>query len=54
MQTEPNEKKVRRERVERGIYRDPRTGRFEITYTDSTGRQRWQTITGGLKDARQA
>jgi integrase len=54
MQGQPNEKVIRRERVERGVYRDPRTGRYEITYTDSDGRQRWKTITGGLKDARRA
>lgn len=45
---------VRRERVDRGIYRDPRSGRYEITYTDSGGRQRWQAVSGGLRDARQA
>jgi integrase len=44
---------ARRQRIERGIYRSP-TGRYEITYTDSDGRQRWKTIIGGLKDARQA
>jgi integrase len=48
----------RRTRVsgERGIYwRDTPTGRrYEITYTDSSGRQRWRTIDGGLREARQA
>jgi integrase len=39
-------------RVERGIYQDPATGRYEITYTDSDGRQRWKTVTGGLREAR--
>jgi integrase len=43
----------RRVRVERGIYvRGSDT--YEITYTDSDGRQRWKTIDGGLKAARAA
>ncbi len=44
----------RREKVERGIYRKPGTSEYEITYTDSTGRQRWQRIEGGLREARAA
>ncbi len=50
MQRDP--KAVRRVRVERGIYRSPATGRFEIQYTDSTGRVRWQKVAGGLREAR--
>ena len=47
---------VRRVHVSRrrGIYyRDLADGtrRYEITYRDSDGRQRWKTISGGLKDA---
>lgn len=52
MQTEP--KQPRRIRVERGIYRSPTTGKYEIQYTDSTGRVRWQTVGGGVRDARYA
>ena len=49
----------RRERVKsrRGIYfRTAADGqrRYEVTYTDSTGRQRWQTVPGGLRDAEAA
>jgi hypothetical protein len=47
-------RRVRRERTERGVYRDPTTKRYEITYTNSAGQQRWQTITGGLREARRA
>jgi integrase len=44
----------RRVRYERGIYarETPSGRRYEITYTDSTGRQRWQVIVGGLREAR--
>jgi integrase len=42
----------RRVRVERGIYKNPSTGGFEIQYTDSSGRVRWQRVPGGLRDAR--
>src|SRR3954462_11009864 len=45
-------KQPRRVRVERGIYKNPGTGRFEIQYTDSSGKVRWQTVAGGLRDAR--
>jgi integrase len=41
----------------RGIYyRDAANGRraYEITYTDSEGRRRWQRVPGGLKDAEAA
>lgn len=41
-------------RVERGIYRNPSTGRLEIQWTDETGRTRWKTIEGGLAKARRA
>jgi hypothetical protein len=46
----------RRVRVERGIYRRKSNGAttYEITFTDSEGRQRWQTIGGGLRNARRA
>jgi integrase len=49
-----NPKTPRRIRVERGIYKNPSTGRFEMQYTDSTGRVRWQSIRGGLREARYA
>jgi integrase len=52
MQADP--KPPRRVRVERGIYRNPSTGGFEIQYTDSAGRVRWQRVPGGLRDARLA
>ncbi len=48
------EKTTRRERVERGIYRNPKTGAYEITFTDSDGKRRWTTIDGNLKAARAA
>lgn len=41
----------------RGIYyREDRRGkrRYEVTYRDSEGRQRWKVIPGGLKDAEAA
>jgi integrase len=41
----------RRERVERGIYRRA-DGRLEIGFRDSTGRQRWQAVDGGILAAR--
>lgn len=44
-----------RVRVERGIYsRTTSTGRtvFEIVYRDSEGRQRWETVDGGVRAAR--
>src|SRR6478672_3534773 len=52
MQSEP--KRPRRVRVERGIYKNPSTGRFEIQYTDSAGKVRWQAVAGGLREARYA
>jgi integrase len=52
MQTEP--KQPRRLRVERGIYKSPATGRYEIQYTDSAGKIRWKVVAGGLRDARVA
>ena len=42
----------RRVRVERGIYRNPATGTLEIVYSEPGGRQRWQTISGDLPEAR--
>lgn len=47
---------TRRVRAERGIYyRDTVDGRrYEIVYTDSDGRQRWQVVDGGIKQARAA
>src|SRR3954465_7976936 len=50
MHAEP--KQARRVRVERGIYKSPSTGRYEIQYTDSAGRTRWQVVPGGLREAR--
>src|SRR6478672_10430094 len=50
MQPEP--KQPRRVRVERGVYRNPSTGGYEIQYTDSSGRVRWQVVVGGLREAR--
>src|SRR5438874_10544087 len=50
MQPEP--KQPRRVRVERGIYRNPSTGGYEIQYTDSDGRCRWRVVPGGLREAR--
>lgn len=52
---QPNPK--RRIHVERGIYYRALPGgkrRYEITYLDSDGRRRWQTVDGGLKEARSA
>src|SRR5262245_1751169 len=49
-----NPKPPRRFRVERGIYRSPATGRYEIQYTDSGGHVRWQKVAGGLREARHA
>jgi integrase len=42
---------ARRVRVERNVYRRA-TGTFEVGYRDSTGRQRWQTVQGGILAAR--
>jgi hypothetical protein len=44
-------RQVRRKRVERGIYQSTVTGRYEITYTEN-GQQKWETVSGGLRDAR--
>lgn len=44
----------RRVRVERGIYRNPSTSGYQIEYSDSTGRVRWQRVPGGLRNARLA
>jgi integrase len=44
----------RRLRVERGIYVNPSTGGFEITYVDGSGRLRWKMVPGGLGNARSA
>src|SRR5262245_60426002 len=47
---------ARRTRIERGVYfrETPQGRRYEITYTDSTGRQRWQKVDGGIREARAA
>src|SRR5688500_11316868 len=47
-------KTPRRVRVERSIYKSPTTGGYEIQYTDSSGRVRWQRVLGGLREARHA
>jgi integrase len=52
MQADP--KSPRRVRVERGIYQSPATGSYQIQYTASSGRVRWQRVPGGLRDARLA
>src|SRR2546423_1161384 len=44
---------ARHVKVDRGIYRNTVTGRFEITYTED-GSQVWQTVSGGLREARAA
>jgi integrase len=58
MQAEVSQKTRRTlaSKKDRGIYyRDTPTGRrYEITYTDSTGKQRWQVVEGGITDARAA
>jgi len=53
MQTQPKTP-PRRVRVERGIYKSPTSGSYEIQYTDSSGRVRWQRVPGGLREARYA
>src|SRR5687768_3047711 len=48
---------LRRAQVERGIYRRRAASgawRYEITYSDSMGKQRWQVVPGGLREARAA
>jgi len=47
---------VRRTRAARGIYyRQTTTGRaYEFTFTDSDGRQRWQRVDGGFREAEAA
>jgi integrase len=44
---------VRHVKVERGIYRNTTTGRYEIVYSED-GKQVWQTVAGGLREARAA
>src|SRR5215471_8142717 len=51
---QPERKQPRRVRVERGIYRNPSTGSYEIQYTDSDARCRWKVVPGGLREARVA
>jgi integrase len=46
-------RQARHVRVERGIYRNTTTGRLEIVFTED-GKQVWQTVAGGLRDARAA
>src|SRR4051795_10522698 len=43
---------ARRVRVERNTYRRPSDGKFEVGYRDSTGKQRWKVIVGGITAAR--
>jgi len=46
---------ARRERIERNIYRRTSAAGaavFEVGYRDSAGRQRWQTVSGGIMAAR--
>ncbi len=53
----PRGRGSRRERVERNVYRRVNgSGRpvFEVGYRDSGGKQRWQTIEGGVTAARAA
>lgn len=40
-----------RSRVERNIYRRP-DGKLEIGYRDSTEKQRWKVVEGGITAAR--
>jgi integrase len=44
----------RRERIEHNLYRRASGGRtvFEVGYRDSAGKQRWQTVEGGITAAR--
>jgi integrase len=42
---------ARRRRVERNIYQRP-SGVYEVGFKDATGRQRWQTVDGGITAAR--
>lgn len=44
---------MRRERVEKGIYRTA-AGGLEIGFRDATGKQRWRAVQGGIKAARAA
>jgi integrase len=46
-----NESAPRRVRVERNIYRRS-TGVFEIGFKDTSGKQRWRTVDGGITAAR--
>ena len=46
-------RQVRHVKVERGIYRNTTTGRYEIVYTED-GKQVWETVAGGLREARAA
>src|SRR3954466_6485092 len=54
LRMQQNPKPVRRIRVERGVYRNPSTGGYEIQYTDGDGRVRWRRVYGALRDARLA
>jgi integrase len=40
-------------RVEPGIYKRPRDGKYEITTRDAGGVKRWVTVDGGIKAARE-
>jgi integrase len=43
----------RRVNVERGIYRGPSDGKYEVCYEGSDGKTKWKTVDGGLREARQ-
>jgi hypothetical protein len=52
--TNPRAQPPRRVWVEKGVYRNPSTGGFEIEYTDAHGHIRWKMVPGGLAEARSA
>jgi hypothetical protein len=43
---------ARRTRVEKNIYKRSDGKTFEVGYRDSTGRQRWEVVSGGIMSAR--
>jgi integrase len=44
----------RRVKVEPGVYRRPGGGSYEIGWRDAQGKQRWRTVTGGIRAAHAA
>jgi integrase len=55
MQDQPRGPRRTRTRWPGVYYRDtPKGRRYEISFTDSTGRRRWRVVEGGEKDARAA